>query len=80
MEDTIKVCHCDFENPTPLLWTFKFQGAEYWCPSCGHTAGMMGAGKNIPVTYALKRAKVKWKQKAKSFLSGETENWEYETI
>jgi hypothetical protein len=91
-DDEIKVCDCgDDDILTPLLWTFKFPGAEYWCPRCGYTAGMLGAGINVPVTYALKRSKVAWRQKAEDFLTnsgdyfdhyGEKEpkkKWEYDT-
>lgn len=24
----------------PLIWTFAFPGAEWWCPNCGQTYGM----------------------------------------
>jgi len=73
--DEMKVCHND---GTPLIFTFKFPGAEYWCPCCGYRSGMLGAGKNVPVTFALKREKVKWRNKAKPYLTGETDEREYQ--
>ncbi len=39
----------------PLVWTFAFMGAEYWCPYCGHTAGMLGAGEDVPSTDELEK-------------------------
>jgi hypothetical protein len=77
----IKVCGCKEEEPqTPLLWTFKFSGAEYWCPSCGYTSGMFGAGTSVPITKELKKEKKKWEKKTKPYLSGETEDWVYEPV
>lgn len=37
----------------PLLFTFKFPGAEYWCPVCGANWGVLGAGVKVPFTNAL---------------------------
>jgi len=74
-EDEIKVCMCD--EKTPLIWTFKFNGKEYWCPSCGYTSGMFGAGIDIKSTPELKKSKKDWEEKAKPYLSGEVEEWEY---
>ena len=45
----IAICYCD----TPLIWTFVFSGAEYWCPSCGNNYGMMGV-KKVELTPELK--------------------------
>jgi len=74
-KDTIKVCFCD--KKTPLIWTFKFIGKEYWCPRCGYTSGMFGAGQNVPITNELKESLKDWKEKAKPYLSGKTEEWNY---
>ena len=74
-ENEIKVCGCD--NKTPLIWTFKFHGKEFWCPRCGYTSGMFGAGRNIPSTPELEQSRIDWEEKAKPYLSGETDNWEY---
>jgi len=76
MSETIKVCNCD--KKTPLIWTFKFSGKEYWCPRCGYTSGMFGAGINVPLTLELKQSKVEWEEKAKPYLSDKTEEWEYD--
>ena len=70
-----KVCWCDGE--TPLLWTFKFPGAEYWCPRCGYVSGMFGAGKNVTETKELIESKKEWKRKANDYLSGKIDDWEY---
>lgn len=54
-EEEIRVCNrCDDYGETPLIWTFAFNGAEYWCPACGATYGMLGAGKMVPCTTTLK--------------------------
>lgn len=74
-EDEIKVCRCD--KKTPLLWTFKFDGNEYWCPRCGYMSGMFGAGINVPLTTELEQSKKDWEEKAKPYLSDEVDKWEY---
>ncbi len=75
-KNTIKVCKCD--SKTPLIFTFRFVGYEYWCPRCGYKAGMFGAGINIPITSELKKDKKKLIKKSKAFLSQESNEWEYE--
>lgn len=67
MSSTMKICN-RHEKQVPLLWTFAFPGSEYWCPYCGGNWGMLGAGENVEVTFALKRAKVEWTHKSKEFL------------
>ena len=47
----IKVCsNCQF----PLLWTFLYDGAEYYCLNCQSSEGMMGAGDDVLATPELK--------------------------
>ena len=49
--EEIKVCsRC---SEIPMIWTFAFNGSEWWCPKCGKNEGMMGAGENIPITQEL---------------------------
>lgn len=74
--EEIKICE-NHDLEVPLIWTFKFPGAEYWCPACGYTCGMFGAGVNVPVTEELKKSAIEWKENATPFLSGDTETWEY---
>jgi len=51
-DNTIKICD-NHDYKVPLLGTFAFDGAEYWCPYCGKCSGMLGAGTDVPVTEAL---------------------------
>lgn len=69
-ETEIKICsrHQDKEE-TPLIWTFAFNGAEYWCPACGCNEGMMGAGDNIAWTKILQNRGDKYKKKSRPFLN-----------
>ena len=40
----------------PLVWTFMFDGAEYYCPCCGLTAGAFGGEtEEVDETPELKR-------------------------
>ena len=42
----IRVCGCG----APLVWTFLYDGAEYFCLNCQSTGGMFGTGKDVPAT------------------------------
>jgi len=68
-EREIKICsrHRDKEE-TPLIWTFAFNGAEYWCPYCGVNEGMLGAGENVEWTQELQDRHDKYKKESKNFL------------
>jgi hypothetical protein len=48
----IVICE-NHDYQVPLIWTFAFIGAEYWCPYCGYVGGMLGAGKRVPKTVEL---------------------------
>jgi hypothetical protein len=50
----IKVCNnCE----APLIWTFCFPYAEYFCMNCGFKGGMFGSGKDVDLTPELKLKK-----------------------
>lgn len=51
--EKLRACHKHPQRKTPLIWTFAFPGAEYWCPYCGYHSGMFGAGEWIPSTLEL---------------------------
>lgn len=74
-EDEMRVCYCD--GKTPLIWTFKFDGKEYWCPRCGYTSGMLGAGKWAKTTPELLESLRVWTEKALPYLRDETDVYEY---
>lgn len=75
--DEIIVCRCD--EKTPLLWTFKFDYNEYWCPKCSHKSGMFGAGIRVPITPELEASLKEWEEKTKEFLSTDMpeSEWKY---
>uniref|UniRef100_A0A6M3LZC3 Uncharacterized protein n=1 Tax=viral metagenome TaxID=1070528 RepID=A0A6M3LZC3_9ZZZZ len=68
-ENEIKICsyHQD-EEQTPLIWTFAFNGAEYWCPACGANYGMLGAGEDVPFTWRLHNRYLKYYKASRRFL------------
>lgn len=74
-QEKIRVCHCN--NDVPLIWTFKFVGAEYWCPNCGANYGMLGAGVETELTVKLKKSAKMWRKKVIPYLKGETDEWKY---
>jgi hypothetical protein len=67
--ESIKVCtsHQD-ELVTPLIWTFAFSGAEYWCPYCGKNGGMFGAGEEVESTAKLRNRLKRFEKLSKDFL------------
>ncbi len=69
----IRVCtdHQD-EEIVPLIWTFAFNGSEYWCPACGYNAGMFGAGETIEKTKELKQARKKWEKIGREYLDAKS--------
>lgn len=70
-ENKIRICD-NHTKRVPLIWTFKFLGAEYWCPYCGFEGGMLGSGRVVNATQRLIDEAIKWKEEAKSFLSDDT--------
>lgn len=75
--DQIKVCTNHEEYLVPLIWTFRFHGAEYWCPYCGYQSGMFGAGTIVSASEDLKQRHDLFFKKATPFLAGDTNDWEY---
>jgi len=68
--EKIKICsHHQEKEKTPLIWTFAFRQKEYWCPYCGYTEGMFGAGENVELTKILTNRLKKYKKKSRAFLS-----------
>ena len=63
----IKICENHPEFEVPLIWTFAFNGAEYWCPYCGQNSGMLGAGEDVEETPELKERLKNIKNILKSF-------------
>ncbi len=70
-KQTIKICSCHQEQ-VPLIWTFAFPGAEYWCPACGYTSGMFGAGENVSETPDLVVSKAKWVEISNDYLTAKS--------
>ena len=50
MKKEIKICSCG----APILFTFLYNGAEYFCMNCHSSEGMLGAGKNVDSTIELR--------------------------
>jgi predicted RNA-binding Zn-ribbon protein involved in translation (DUF1610 family) len=66
-------------DPTPIIQTFRFNGAEYWCPCCGHKAGMFDDFREAPYTKELEELKDSlWKLSKKFRQSEDNESeWTY---
>ncbi len=70
--EEIRICRDHQEYETPLLWTFAFNGAEYWCPYCGANLGMMGAGIRVKATPELLDRHEKYKQASDKYLEAKS--------
>ena len=68
MEKEIKICYKHQNYQTPLIWTFAFRGAEYWCPYCGFTGGMLGSGIMVNETPKLIKRKKGYEELHKEYL------------
>lgn len=65
----MKICGKHPERPTPLIWTFAFQGAECWCPYCGYRGGMFNGCPSVKATDALRVVAAEDEARAKPFLT-----------
>ena len=65
----MRVCSNHLTTPTPLIWTFAFNGAEYWCPHCGQNYGMLGVGKRVNPTPELEAKLANDEQRSADFLA-----------
>ena len=50
----MKICSDHQDYQVPLIYTYAWNGFEYWCPFCGKHEGMLGAGKDVEDTEELK--------------------------
>lgn len=69
--DTIRVCEaCLFlgaKREIPLIFTFAFNGFEYWCPYCGNKSDMFG-GEEVPWSEKLYNRRHRYKENFKPYL------------
>lgn len=67
--ETIRICkHHQDDYQAPLIWTFAFRGAEYWCPYCGKLEGMLGAGEKVKSTAVLRNRLKRFRKLSEAFL------------
>lgn len=62
------LCCSRHEKNVQLVWTFAFPGAEYWCPYCGCSEGMLGAGEIRQLTFSERREMIKYRYIGKEYL------------
>ena len=71
MAKEIMVCN---EHETPLIWTFAFAYAEYFCMAGNHAGGMLGTGHKVEATPELLELKAlynrRWGQLKKHIVAG----------
>jgi len=68
--ETIKICEdCHLNGRMiPLIWTFAFNGSEYWCPFCGKNSGMIGAGEDVAFSKTLWMRRSAYESLSREFL------------
>lgn len=65
----IAICNCG----SPLISTFMFSGAEYFCMECGSSYGMFDTDRvdsNPELEKRHKRLEAKWEKISKHLLTG----------
>ena len=55
MSRQIAICPHHDDYTMPLIWTFAFVGAEWWCAYCGHTLGMWCEETTEPTMELVRR-------------------------
>ena len=85
--DEIRICtYHQEEERVPLVSTLAFIGAEYWCPGCGHTCGMLGAGQIVKRTKKIDDREEYWREIGKEYLAARSSQicvslmWEGQSI
>ncbi len=68
MEKKILICENHQHFKVPVIETFAFAGAEYWCPYCGEIGGMLGFGKSVKENNTLIKRYNRYKNFSKDFL------------
>lgn len=68
-EDEVTICSFHQERPTQLIWTSAFPYKEFWCPACGATWGMFGAGKDAKWSWTIHNRYVADKKRSERFLN-----------
>lgn len=66
-KEQIRIC-TRHDEQVPLIWTFAFNGSEYWCPACGFNGGMFGSGKKVDKTPELEKSAEEWEKIADEYL------------
>ncbi len=69
MNKEIRICSRHDDYKVPLIWTFAFNYAEFWCPYCGANYGMLGAGRVTENSEELEARHGKYKEISKAFLN-----------
>jgi len=71
--DEIRVCpNHKSQEKVPLVFTMAFPGKEYWCPGCGYTHGMLGAGDIVKRTKEIDEKEDYWENVGKDYLSAKS--------
>ena len=66
-EKQIKICARHQDYQVPLIYTFAFIHAEYWCPYCGFSGGMFGSGIMVNESPKLIKRKKAYEESTKEY-------------
>ena len=65
----MKICSNHQDYQVPLIYTYAWNGYEYWCPYCGEHEGMLGAGMEVEETGELNKRLELYKEVTKEYLN-----------
>lgn len=71
MSEQMNMCNCGNKS-TPLIFTFAFPGAEYWCPYCGGLFDIFGSGHKVEKTPELEKELTELTKSVKEYLSAKS--------
>ena len=75
--DKIRCCSSHVHYPTPVLFTLKYRGHEYWCPHCGNKYEFFDRFSYYQNTESLQKRKELFEKAAMSFLSDRAETFQF---
>lgn len=65
----MKICSRHRSYEVPLIYTFAWNGYEYWCPYCGCHEGMLGAGEDVEDSKELEERKKLYEKASREYLN-----------
>lgn len=75
LQNLIRCCGEHLEYPVPVIFTFKWDYFEYWCPLCGRKYEFFDGFKYYPDSEILKKRIKFFEEMSKDYLSDNTDSF-----